>query len=73
MKRPSIQAIADKDIKRIDENYDEEDEQYGFINNSDIQYLPYSSLRKRKIEDHIYLVTSDILDTFRPINKSYKT
>ena len=73
MEIDSIKLTADKHTKGIDENSEEEDEQYGFINNSDIQYLPYISLRKRKIEDHIYLVTSDILDTFRPINKSYKT
>ena len=47
----SIQTTADKDTKGIDGNSDEEDEQSGFINNSDIQYLPYSSLRKRKIKD----------------------
>ena len=73
MVRDSIKLTTDKVTKGIDENSEKEDEQSGFINNSDIQYLPFISLRKRKIEDHIYLVTSDILNTFRPSNKSYKT
>ena len=47
MEIDSIKSNADKNNKGIDENSDVEDEQSGFINNSDIQYLPYSSFRKK--------------------------
>ena len=64
----NIDNAKEECVKEINPNNNDEDiiTLLNIVNNRDIMYLPKQSIRKIKIADHIKMVTSDVLNAFRP-------